>query len=294
MDLRRALVSSRLQIGVSEILVFDDGSTDSTWEMVRCEFPEVRIERVSNSLGIIGARNMATKMARGAVVVTIDDDCEFQSPTTAQDAAKWFELENVGAVAIPYVNVHQPSAVRSKASGGDDPFIVAQYTGCASAIRKEVFITLGGYDSMLWRQNEEYDYCSRMLDRGFVTVCSRSEPIVHFEAADRDIGKIVFHGARGNIIYVWRNVPICFVVPHVFGVMWNIVADALRVGHLHSAIRGIVGGVVACVSRKDIRRPMRVGSYMVMRQLRRKSGSKGIIVDRRIALPSQMLWRLNC
>jgi glycosyltransferase involved in cell wall biosynthesis len=79
-ELRCALESALTQTDVSEILVFDDGSSDGTGEMVRTQFASVRYERSERSLGIVAARNSAIRLARGSVVITIDDDCVFQSP----------------------------------------------------------------------------------------------------------------------------------------------------------------------------------------------------------------------
>ncbi|MBI1784724.1 glycosyltransferase family 2 protein, partial [Candidatus Sumerlaeota bacterium] len=40
-----------------EVAVFDDGSTDGTEEMIRAEFPSVRVERSAQSKGYIRSRN---------------------------------------------------------------------------------------------------------------------------------------------------------------------------------------------------------------------------------------------
>ena len=59
-ELRTALQSTLRQTVAVEILVFDDGSTDGTSQMVAAEFPQARLHRVEQSLGIIEARNSKT------------------------------------------------------------------------------------------------------------------------------------------------------------------------------------------------------------------------------------------
>lgn len=267
-ELRRALRSAVTQSGVTEVLVFDDGSTDGTSEMVRMEFPSVRIERSEFALGIIGARNRAVEMAKGSIVVTIDDDCEFQSPTTVEETLKDFEDERIGAVAIPHVNVNVCSEVYSAAPSKNGLFVTSEFSGGASAVRKEVFTALGGFNSALWRQGEEYDLCTRSLAHGYVVRCGTGTPILHFESANRNWDTVAFHGGRSLLLYAWCNVPLWALAPHVVISVGQCLRNSYKHGTLKSSIKGLVSAIAAIATTRGLRRPVPGPVYRLMRYLR--------------------------
>ena len=84
-ELRQALLSCRTQSHVAEVLVLDDASTDGTSEMLREEFPEVKVERTEESAGLIVQRNKGAKLAKGDVIFSLDDDAEFSHPDVVAD-----------------------------------------------------------------------------------------------------------------------------------------------------------------------------------------------------------------
>jgi glycosyltransferase involved in cell wall biosynthesis len=268
-ELRQALASALTQNAVNEILVFDDGSTDGTSELVRNEFRSVRLERSERPLGIIAARNRAIEMATGSVVITIDDDCIFQSPDTVAATLKDFHGPEVGAVAIPHINVNQSTIVHSQAPRSDRVYAISEFSGGASAIRRDLFLALGGYNTALWRQCEEYDFCTRLLGHGYVTRCGSADPILHYESPARNKAEILFHGARGNILYAWCNVPLWALIPHAVISAALSLFHAFRMRDLKSATMGLASAVSAIVSRRAIRTPVTSRVYRTIRRLRR-------------------------
>ena len=78
-ELGIALDSCLRQSDVNEIFVIDDGSNDGTHVFVISNYPEVRIERIETSIGIVRARNFGIERVKSEVVLIIDDDCEFKT-----------------------------------------------------------------------------------------------------------------------------------------------------------------------------------------------------------------------
>ena len=59
-----------------ELILVDNGSTDGTAEYVREHFPNVRIERVENNLGVPGGMNHGIRAARGTFIGILNNDTE--------------------------------------------------------------------------------------------------------------------------------------------------------------------------------------------------------------------------
>lgn len=269
-ELQRALESAVSQAEVDEIFVFDDGSSDGTETMVRSQFPSVRYERSATSLGIVAARNYAIARSTGSVIITIDDDCVFQSQSTVQRTLNDLVADRrIGAVAIPHINVNQSRAVHSSAPRQDPTFVMSQFTGCASALNRDLFLRLGGFDPVLWRQGEEYDFCTRLLDKGYVTRCGTAPPILHYESPKRTKDAIVYHMARGRLTYAWRNVPLPALPLHAAATAALSLADGCKVRCFKVAALGLLSAMFAILCSKVSRSPVSMRTYRLVRRLRK-------------------------
>lgn len=268
-ELRRAVRSAVGQLCCSEVLVFDDGSSDGTSQMIRTEFPSVRLERVKQSLGIVSARNRAIESAKGDVVITIDDDCVFSSTDTVVRTVADFDAPKVGAVAIPHINVYGTPAAVPAPLPAVPPYVISEFAGGSNAILREVFRALGGYRSAIWRQGEEYDFCTRLLEKGWVTRMGTATPIKHFESPNRNAASIHFHKVRSHILYAWWNVPNVYLPVHISATIAKTIVDAAGHGHLLAGLAGLRAGLSGILTVGG-RHPVCKQAYRLMRQLRRR------------------------
>ena len=90
----------------SEVIVVDDGSTDSTEEIVRTEFPEVRYHRQPNA-GAAAARNAGTSRATNDWIAFLDaDDLWYRDKLSVQRE----EIAVHPEVGLVYSNVDRIDA----------------------------------------------------------------------------------------------------------------------------------------------------------------------------------------
>jgi glycosyltransferase involved in cell wall biosynthesis len=267
-ELRRAIRSTLNQTVVPRVLVIDDGSTDGTCVMVREEFPTVFIERSERSQGCIRQRNWAAELITTSVIISIDDDAEFSSPYTVAQTLQEFDDRCIGAVAIPFINIRQDNKIRQKAIDATDCYVAPSFVGTAYAIRREVFLSLGGYREYFLHQGEEEDLCVRMLNAGYLIRLGSADAIYHYESPIRDRYRMDVFGPRNLVLFTWYNVPMPYMPAHIIVTVVKALLYGVKVRCVHRKLYGTYLGCRALLHELHQRRPVSRQAYKVFRLLK--------------------------
>jgi GT2 family glycosyltransferase len=233
----------------------------------------VRVHREPDPVGLIVARNRAARLAGAPVVVSLDDDAEFADGGTIRQTLEDLAVPGIGAVAIPHVDVDRPGGDWApRAPDREAVWVTAVYVGTAHAVRRDVFLALGGYRGDFFHQGEEADLCLRMLDAGWWVRLGRARaPIRHHVSPRRDLRRQEVYGRRNELLHVWRNVPSPWAAPYLVGYAGKGLLRALRARRAGWALRGIASGVAAVARDLGGRRPVGRPAMRVDRRLRRES-----------------------
>ena len=74
-----------------ECLVYDDASTDGTFDYLKAHFPNLILFRNEKSLGLIHNRNVLLNKCSGDYAISLDDDAHFLSENVVENITNYFE-----------------------------------------------------------------------------------------------------------------------------------------------------------------------------------------------------------
>jgi GT2 family glycosyltransferase len=269
-DLRTALRSATSQRGDPEVIVMDDGSTDGTAQMVARDFPQARLARSDEARGYIVRRNGAAAIASGDVIVSLDDDAHFSSDDTVAMTLAEFSDPRIGAVAMPLVHTSRGLEVLQRPPAPDGVWLTNAYIGTAHAVRRDVFLELGGYREELEHFFEEPDFCIRLMQRGYVVRLGRAAPILHRESPQRSKARGVRYFCRNHVLFTWHYVPFPQCVPRFAALAVYAMWFGLRLREPLAAVQGLAAAVREIAARPATRAPVSARDYRRWRALRRR------------------------
>ncbi len=187
-----------------EIIVADNASGDGTTEMVRREFPEVRLIETGGNLGVAGL-NQAYRAARGDWILSLDDDSCPELGTFGPLAAALAAEPDYAAITC---------SVRARQTGNEPvvtKLVLAPYAGFHEAgglLRRDLIAQLGGFDEDLFLWGVETHLATRALLAGFRLARCDSAVVVHRATPlNRSSRRHAFHYCRNLFLFLLRHSP---------------------------------------------------------------------------------------
>lgn len=218
---------------VAEVCVADNGSTDNSVEIVKNEFPSVRLIHFSENYGFAEGYNKALELLDTEYVVLLNSDVEVTE--------NWIMPVLSFMEANPDVAACQPKILSYKdksrfeyagAAGGyidkygypfcrgrifdylepdngqyDSPAEVFWTSGAAMFVRRNLYIEVGGLDSRFFAHMEEIDLCWRLLSRGYRLMCIPESKVYHVGGATlkKENPRKTYLNFRNNLLMMYKN-----------------------------------------------------------------------------------------
>ena len=194
-----------------EVIVVDNASRDNSCEMVRNEFPQVKLIRNPQNTGFAGGNNLGIKEAKGDYILLLNSDAYVFDDTFQQSINHMTQHPKTGIMGVQLICENgspQPSAREFPTpwkklkvmTGYDDvhpsfesyydyyddstqlspePRKVDWVPGTYFLIRREVVDEIGLLDENFFLYFEEVDYCFRAKKAGWNVVFNPKLSVIH-------------------------------------------------------------------------------------------------------------------
>jgi GT2 family glycosyltransferase len=196
------LVLAELPVGC-EVVVVDDASTDATPDVLAGYGDAIRTVRMDSNGGFGCACNQGAELARGGLLIFLNNDTEPQPgwlealaryadehPAAAVVGAKL--LYPTGTIQHAGVVIGQDGYPHNLYAGlpADHPAVnhsrrLQAVTGACMLIRRQAFEDAGGFDASFFNSLEDVDLCLRIGEAGGEVHYCHEAVVTHLESASR-------------------------------------------------------------------------------------------------------------
>ncbi len=237
--LRRCLDSIRQSrpVGVVEVLVVDNASSDGSPEMVEADFPEVRLIRAGANLGFARGNNLAMRHATGSLWALVNSDA-LVHPGCLETLARFLAQDPQAGLVGPRViggdgrlqrtcrrlptlwNTTCRTLALDRVLGERPAFAGYEMTaaehevcgevevlsGCFCVVRRSAVMAVGGLDERFFFYGEDLDWCKRLHDGGWRVVFVPEATATHFGGGSTDNAPLRYsiEILRATLTY-WRK-----------------------------------------------------------------------------------------
>jgi GT2 family glycosyltransferase len=228
-----------------EILVFDNDPEQSGRAAARVADPRVRYICPGENLGVTGGRNAAVTYAQGEILLFIDDDARFDSPSAMATILDAFAADDVAVLAFLIRNAETKEIVPREYPGYTlrqvaEPHDVSYFLGGACAMRRAAFAMLGGYDDALFYGGEEVEFSFRLLRQG-LRIRYLPDVLVYHRASPKGREKVqdAYRLIRNRVYIAIKHMPLPYLLTHL--AIWGGFAflQALRARQPGEYVRGL-------------------------------------------------------
>lgn len=220
---------------IADIIVADNGSTDSSVELLRKEFPQVKLLEFKENYGFAEGYNRAIKETNYPYTVLLNSDVATtqgwintlfdymeanpnvgacQPKIRAYTNKTYFEYAGASGGFIdsngyPYCRGRIFDTVEEDNGQYDEVIPVFWATGAALMVRSELYLGVGGLDKDFFAHMEEIDLCWRILLTGSEIMAVPQSVVYHLGGGSLPASnpRKTYLNFRNNLLMLHKNLP---------------------------------------------------------------------------------------
>lgn len=251
-----------------EVILVDNASTDDSVEMIRREYPEVRVLELARNLGLTGGVNAGIAIARGEIIALLNNDAEAAPAWLTELEAALARHPEAGSVASKMLLYDHPKTINSagdfyRTDGipgnrgvwqqDDGEFDQEDFVfgGCGGAVayRRTMLEQIGLFDEDLFMYCEDVDLSWRAQLAGWGCVYAPLAVVHHRLSATGGGVLASYYNGRNCIVVIVKNYPSSLLRKHWLSIIHaqlKIAENALSAFRGNSArarLRGQLAGL---------------------------------------------------
>ena len=220
---------------IADIIVADNGSTDSSVELLRKEFPQVKLLEFKENYGFAEGYNRAIKETNYPYTVLLNSDVATtqgwintlydymeanpnvgacQPKIRAYTNKSYFEYAGAAGGFIdsngyPYCRGRIFDTVEEDNGQYDEEIPVFWATGAALMVRSDLYLGVGGLDKDFFAHMEEIDLCWRILLTGSEIMAVPQSVVYHLGGGSLPASnpRKTYLNFRNNLLMLHKNLP---------------------------------------------------------------------------------------
>ena len=199
-----------------EVIVIDQGSDDGSIQIIRKDFPEVKLTCLDRNVGVPGGRNIGASKAKGEICVFVDNDAHLINNALEDINERFKDDEKLGIMGFKVVNAKTGKLdlsswpyQKSKIKDSEKEFDTYTFCGGGHAIKREIFQKVGYYWDELFFSWEEMSLSLRVLDAGYKIIYNPNVILYHRISEENRTSNALHECMRlKNSLWVsWRYMP---------------------------------------------------------------------------------------
>ncbi len=207
-DLSRTLTRlQHLEPSANEIIVCADGCSDGTIDMVRSNFPDVKLHVNAIGIGSVASRDAMLQTAAGDWVLVLDDD---SYPMDDDFFLRVLPIiaQHSEAAVITFIELRDEDVQPRENPSENLGFYVSSYPNCAALMRRDLYFKSAGFAAHFIHMYEEPDYALQCYGAGYAVWFEPSLAVRHhLSAVSRQPVKRHHQNARNELWSVWMRCP---------------------------------------------------------------------------------------
>jgi hypothetical protein len=198
--------------GSFEIIVVDNDSRDHSREILQSYGGRIRTVFNAQNTGFSAANNQGVALASGAYVFLLNNDTITDQMACARLIAALVANPKTGAVGPKLKNKDGSDQLpggflgqrQYRTTGARS---VSFLSGAALMMRRDLYLSLGGFDEQFFFYNEDLDLCKRIQKRGYSLCFLPTAEVVHLGGQSTQFlrQKALIEGYRGGLYFCHKH-----------------------------------------------------------------------------------------